>query len=261
MNCAQCGYVQDIGLFCGRCGTEFEKGIESTILEQGATIESVQQPISPEKMAEPNIHIEKIKAQSKMYGSYFVQQLKRPSLAFNQEKANFSNGLTSILLLAVVIALTLYSFLNSMFSGYEPGFISIFGSILIFSLVAMGISLVSLFLISRFFGPQLSFKAITSLYGGHLSPLLIGAGVSLLLLFLESFTYGNLVLWIVFTFAVFILPLYLISSLLTKKPTGIDSLYRFILYIVTFSILFYIFVSILADSRIRVYFNDLTSWF
>ncbi len=262
MHCVNCGHSQETGKFCGKCGTKFDEGIvvndDSTVPEQAATAEFEQQPTV---VAEPNVHVEKIKAQSKMYGSYFMRQLKRPSLAFNQDTTAFSNGLISTILLGIMIALSLYTFTNNVWgSGYGPGFISVFGSILIFSTIFMGIAILSLFIINRFFGPQLSFKSIVSVYGGHLSPLLIGSGVSFLLMLLKSYTFGNLILSLVFIFAVFILPLFLISTLLTKKPTGFDPLYGFMLYIVTFLILFFIFITILADSTIGEYFEELTYW-
>ena len=75
------------------------------------TVQAKQQQVP----IEPNIHVEKMKAQSKMYGSYFMQHLKRPSHAFNQSQEGFLNGLISVILLGVVFALTV-SAVSSRFS-------------------------------------------------------------------------------------------------------------------------------------------------
>lgn len=264
MTCTNCGHSQDEGKFCGKCGTKLESTplMENVAVnEQAATTVSHEQPIQQTVTAEPNIHVEKIKDQSKMYGSYFTRQLKRPALSFNQLPTEFTNGIISIVLLVMLISISFVTFIKSFVGEYGPGFLSIFTNTFIFSIIAIGIVTLSLFMISRFFGPQLTFKSICSVYGGHLSPLLIASVVSILLMFLKSYTYGNILLSIVFLFAVFILPLYLISSLVTKQSSSIDPLYGFMLYIAAFSILFFIFVTILADSSLGEYINRMMYMF
>ena len=267
MKCMKCGHDQDTGNFCGKCGIRFEESFKDPIetpvppvVEQAATLP--QQPVQP---IEPNVHVEKVKVKSKVYFSYFMQYLKSPSLAYNRGEAEFSNSLISIILLVTIIGLSLHTFVSKMFGGlidgYGPGFFSLFGGVFIFTAVAIGIVLLSLFLINKFFGPQLSLNAIVSLYGAHLSPILILAAASLLLMMLRSFTYGNFTLSIVFMFIIFILPLYLISLLLTKNSTAVDPLYSYIFYIALFSILFIIFVTILADSSLGGYIDELTYFF
>lgn len=263
MICSNCGHEQEQGKFCGKCGTKFEEAavdyIDNSVTEQVAATQAEPVIPTPTQPTEPNIHVENLKKQSKMYGSYFMQQLKRPSLIYNRGE-EFTNGLISIILLGVLLSLSLYIFMGQLFSGYGPGFFSFFSSVLVFILFAMGIVISSLFLTNKFFGPQHSFKTIISFYGAHFSPLLIAATVSLLLMLLKSYTFGNLIVSIVFIFALFILPLYLITLLLTKKSTHMDPLYGFSLYIVMFSILFIIYITILADSTIGGYFDQLNYW-
>ncbi|MBO0589676.1 CHY zinc finger protein [Sporosarcina sp. E16_8] len=265
MICSNCGHEQAQGKFCGKCGTKFEEVTvayaDDSVTERVAATQSEPIIPAPAQPAEPNIHVENLKKQSKMYSSYFMQQLKRPSLIYNRGEAEFTNGLISIILLGVLLSLSLYIFMGEIFGGYGPGFFSFFSSVLVFFLFAVGIVILSLFLSNKFFGPQHSFKTIISFYGAHLSPLLIAATVSLLLILLKSFTFGNLILSIVFMFAIFVLPLYLISFLLTKKPTGMDPLYGFLLYLVMFTVLFVIFMVILADSTIGGYIDELTQWY
>jgi hypothetical protein len=254
LKCITCGFEQVSGKFCGGCGTQFGEIVFD--YNQGSTPKR-----SVATQAEPNVHVEKFKNQMKLYGSYFSQQLKKPGLAYNRGEAEFTNGLISIILLGVIIALSLFTFMNQMIVSIGTGFFSFVSGALAFTLIAMGIVVISLFLINTFFGPQLSFKSIISLYGAHFSPLLIGAVISLILMLLKSFNYGNLILSIVFMITVFVLPLYLTGLLLTNKSTGMDPFYGFILYIVTFSILFAIFITVLADTTIGSYVDELMYWF
>jgi len=264
MICSNCGHEQGQGKFCGKCGTKFEDAAvhftDNSVTERVAATQSETVIPTPSQPAEPNVHVENLKKQSKMYGSYFMQQLKKPSLIYNRGEAEFTNGLISIVLLGVLLSLSLYIFMGEIFSGYGPGFFSFFSSVLVFILIAMGIVISSLFLTNKFFGPQHSFKTIMSFYGAHFSPLLIAATASLLLMLLKSYTFGNLILSAIFIFAIFILPLYLISLLLTKKSSHIDPLYGFSLYVVMFSIFFIIYITILADSTIGGYFDELNYW-
>ncbi|WP_342513158.1 CHY zinc finger protein [Sporosarcina sp. FSL K6-1522] len=243
MICIHCGNEQRAGRFCGNCGKRLGKHI-----------------VPPTVAVEANVHIEKLKTQSKMYGAYFIEHVKKPSLIHTRGETAFSNGLVNILLLGILISCSLYTFTRGLSESITPGFFSFFGGMLIFTLATMGIALLALVLITTFFGPPHSFKAMVGLYGAHLSPLLIGAVVSLLLMFVKSLLYGNLVLGIVFILAVFILPLYLMSFLLTQNPTNIDPLYGFMLYIVTFTVLFILLMAILTDSMISDYLTGLLYW-
>ncbi|HJF33602.1 MAG TPA: YIP1 family protein [Sporosarcina psychrophila] len=273
MNCVKCGHSQEVGKFCGKCGTPFASiNNETATSEQAATTVNMPEEghlppaqkieqMHSEKRVEPNIHMEKIKAQSKMYGSYFMQHLKRPSHAFNQSQEGFVNGLISIILLGIVFALTVSAVSSSFLSSYGPGFISVFGSTIISVLIVMGIPLLALFIINKFFGQQQSFKSIISIYGAHLSPVIIGAGAAFLLILMKSFAFGNFILATLFVFAIFILPLYLISALLTRKSTNaLDPLYGFILYLVSFAILFILFITILADSALGQFIDMFSMW-
>ena len=274
MNCLSCGHSQETGEFCGNCGTPYVpvNNEDVAIPEQAATTPNMseQEHVPPVQNAvevhqqvsvEPNVYAEKVKAQSKIYGNYFTKHLKRPSHAFNQVQENFVNGLISVILLGAVFALTVSAISSSLFSGYGSSFISIFGNTIISVLIVMGIPLLALFIINKLFGPQLSFKSIISVYGGHLSPLIIGAGAAFLLILLKSYTLGNIILGIVLMFTIFILPLYVISALLIKKSIPVlDPLYGFMLYLVTFAILFIIFATILADSALGQFIDMPNMW-
>lgn len=207
------------------------------------------------QQVEPNIQLENIKKRSKQYRIYFMQQLKKPSRAFEQGEKDFSNGLLSILLFAIVYSVSLFLVVNRNYFGESLGFFSFFVQIMLLIFLLFGIAIFALFIANNFFGSPNSLKTIISFYGGQLSPVVVSVGISFLLIVIQSFTYGNFVLIISFIFALFILPLYLVSFLATKKAPGLDSLYGFILYILVFVLLFLILVTILADTMLGTYLD------
>lgn len=241
--CSNCGHEQEGGNFCGTCGNRFEKVLLRTERNTTSTLQQV----------EPNIHIENLKK----YRSYFIQQLKKPSIAFQQGEKDFTKGLISILLFAMLYAMSLYLLVHSNFRGDSINFFPFFCHILLLTFLLFAISIFSLYVINCFMGSSFSFKAIIGFYGGHLSPLLLSISLSLLLMVINSYTYGNIVLVISFIIAVFILPLYLVSYLVSKNTNEIDPLYGFILYVAVFVLLFIILVTLLAGSTSGKYLDKM----
>ena len=250
MICINCGQKQPTGNFCGRCGTQFSD-TQFTDLG-GPTNETIT----------PNPHLENIKGQTKLYLNHFTQHLKTPSYIYHKGEEEFRNTTISVIILSILIGLSYFTIVSSNYIGiYSTSFFSIFSSILIFSIASTGLVLITMALINHFFGPQHSFKIIVSLYGGHLPPVIVLGLISLLSMILKFFTFGSILLLIIFFFAVFILPLYLISLLLTHKSSSVDPLYGFIIYLITFSILYAVFLTTLADSSISNNLNDFSNWF
>ncbi|OAH54483.1 hypothetical protein AWH48_07750 [Domibacillus aminovorans] len=253
MKCNQCGHEQASGNFCGNCGTSME-------------VTAADQPIAAETTPanelvhreEPNMHVEKVKNRSRQYWDYFVQYIKKPSLVFGHGEREFINGLISMAILAILIGLTGYTmtrnFTESMgellgsdyYTG--PSFSSILSSGVIFTALFTACALFVLFLINRFFGSGHSLKEITGVYGVHLLPSITLMAISLLLVLLKAYVYSSVLMSLSLSIALFVMPLYLISALLTKKANVIDPLYSYFLSIIFSVILFAILVGILADS-------------
>ena len=245
MICINCGQKQKTGNFCGRCGAQFS-----------------DTHLPDNKAIQPNPHIENIKGKSKLYVNYYLQYLKNPSNIYHKGEDEFLNATISIVLLAVLIGLSYITIASSHpVDIHATSFISIFGNIFIFSIVSIVLVLLTLTLINHFFGPQHSYKIIVSLYGGHLQPVILIGLISLLSLLLKFLSFGSIILVILFSFAIFGLPLYLISLLLTNKSSSVDPLYGFIIYLVTISILFAVFLTALADSPVSNYINEFRYWF
>jgi len=231
------------------CGTGFEEAPPPMHRNQRAAVAHTP--------SEPNIHMEKLKAQSKMYGTYFMQQLKNPSRPLEGTEG-FTNALISIILFSLLIAGAMYTLIrNVSWSHVDSAFLTVMASHMAFILALIALVLISLFTINHFFGPALTLKSIVGLYGAHLSFLLISAAASLLFILMNSFTFGAAALTITMSLAIFILPLYLISALLAEKPAGLDPLYGFLLYVAMFSIVLLLFTTIVADSAFREFLNSL----
>lgn len=247
LKCIDCGYEQPTGKFCGDCGSKFE---ESNVLHNPRRATTVP--------AKTNVLVEQLIVQAKAYRSYFLRQLKNPALAYEHGEAGIANGLISMLLLGILVTLSLFTALRQSLAN---GFLSFFGGAFIFTLLAITIALIALYVTTSSLGPQQSIKTILSLYGAHLPPLLIGATASFLLMVIKSYTYGHLLLSLVFLFAILLVPLYLLSALILKNPTTIDPFYIFIVYLLAYSILFSLFIILIADSAIGGYVSELLYWF
>lgn len=250
--CINCGQKQTTGNFCGRCGAQFPD-IHSADRESIAPVNTA---------IKPNPHLENIKEKSKQYFNYFIQYLKTPSHTYNKGEVDFPNALISSMLLAILIGLSYFTIAsNHSYDIYTTSFLSIFGSVFFWSIASIGLVLFTLTLINHFFGPQHSYKIIICLFGGHLSPMILLGFVSILFMLLKFYTFGSITLIILLSFAIFILPLYLITLLLTHKSSNVDPLYGFIIYLVTFSIFFAVFMIILADSSVGNHLTNFSAWF
>ncbi len=68
--------------------------------------------------AQPNVHVERVKDQSKMFLNYFTTYLKQPSKIFGTGESQFTNGLIAIIAYALIIGLTLFVYVNGTFGGF-----------------------------------------------------------------------------------------------------------------------------------------------
>lgn len=284
MICSNCGHEQANGKFCGRCGTPLaldqtavpkDPGTEKVYEEQAATTAIPSEPIASAGAGvgpEPSVHLETVKRQTKMYGSYFLQYLKQPSLILRNPEKEFRNGLISIALFAVILALALYTMIRnftvnaysfaSMFGSGSSGppFFSIFFGVILSAVVAMAVIIVLLYAINTFFGPGHSIQQMTAIYGAHLLPGILLAVLGFVLFLVKSNVYGNLLILISFAFVIFLAPIFIISTLLSKHPKGVDPLYGFLIYLVAVTITFSILLSIIADSAIGQLIDEISYW-
>ena len=256
MKCFVCDYQQEIGSFCLICGNKFEEPILNT--EGVISIEKTNRRTSSPTT---NVHIENTKKKIKEYKSYFIQQLKKPSLTYTRGDAELTRSLISIILFTALLTTSFFLYNSYLYKGNSPKFIPFFIELFLLVILMMSIVILSLYLINSFFGTQHTVRTLISFYGGQLSPLIISAAFSLLLMLTNSYNYGNILLTISLLLAIFIQPLYIISFTLTKNRTTVDPLYGFLLYLILFTILFVLLLTVVGNSTGAGYFNNLNYLF
>lgn len=274
MRCENCGTEQDVGRFCGKCGTpltetnlenaqsssndqitsEKQQTAESTYDEQAAVIE---------KKEASNEAVDKVKHTTKMYGAYFVEYLKQPSLIFSKREEEFKYGLINMAIVSLLIALASYmlvrNFTLAAFGQYSggmfadsyasgPSLFPVFGYVLLFTIISIAIVVFLLYVTNHLFGTACSFKKMANIYGTHLVPVILFTCVTFILILLKANTFGGYMLLISLGLVLTTLPIYLLSSLLTRKSKNIDPVYAYLVYLVATGIAFSIFVFIMMDS-------------
>lgn len=257
MKCKSCGFQQDEGKFCGKCGGELLPVSEVHSTEEVAAAEEVnmnnsQPPVTP-AASEPNAtndSLERVKETSRAYGGFFMNYLKHPSQSFTQKSSELTNALISIGLAVLLTILTYNVLISNAFGEYGPPFISVFLNGLIGIGIMTAVIITLLFLINKMFGTDGTYTDIVSIFGAHLTPVIIVSAASFLLAILKSNMFATMLMMIVLMLIIFVIPLYLISSLLTRRPKGIDPLYGYVLYIVATFITLSIVMVILADSAL-----------
>lgn len=267
--CEVCNLKQEEGKFCGGCGGKL---IE--VPDEMQEVNQVQQPIdevavSREVPVAVNTRepMEKVMETSKVFGAYFMDYLKHPSRIFSKPERELKNGIIGILILAFLISISFYMLVNnythqvySYLGGSSSVFLSVFGNALIFIVIAIAIIISILFLINAFFGKAYTFKQMISIYGAHMTPAIVIVGLTFILALLKSNTFGTILLFVTIGLMLTTIPLYIISSLLARNPKGIDPLYGYMLYLISVGIAFSIFISVMLDSAIGGFLDDIMYW-
>ncbi|MFC4410573.1 hypothetical protein ACFOZY_09100 [Chungangia koreensis] len=203
---------------------------------------------------QPNPMLEQLKATVEEYGQYFVKYLKKPTAVFQNPHAEYLNGLTTFLLFVMFTGI-------GYFSLKPPGksFFPFVGETFLYFAVHAAIIVVSLYTVSRFFGPELSLKKFIGIYGTHLIPtLIIGAAANLLIQF-DLPAYGTVLLSLSATYyALYILPLYLIVKMVATRSALIDPLYAYLSFITMAGILHALFLSFAAEKKLALFIQSLS---
>lgn len=247
LHCINCGHRQSEGKFCAICGI--------SLGDKLIGVKRTRSRAAGKSGLQSNKYIKRIKIASEMYWNYFLTYLKHPSLVLKQGEKEFSNGIINISFMAFFVALLLFTIMKRvplpiLEASYEPSFISVVGSSLLFVFISTVIIASSLFLTTKFLGPEQSFKSIIGIYGTHLIPSTFLVLVSFILLLLKAYAYSNFLLSFALLLAFFIIPLYILIKLLTQEVGGIDPLYCVLAYIVIFGIAFTIYLVLSEGSLV-----------
>jgi hypothetical protein len=240
--CVNCGHHQREGNFCAKCGTALGGDLGGAVQTMGR--------VAARAKSQPNVYVEKVKAVSKVYWRYFLDHLKYPVGVFNQGEKECIHGIVTILMMAISVGLAMFVFMKGIASPFldETSSLLVIGGSVVYILISAAIVLGSLYLTTVFLGPEQSIKKLLGIYGAHLIPFTILVIIALIFLLLKVNYIGNILLLFALLFAFFIVPLYILTKLLTQDDPTLDPLYSVVVYIVIFSILFAVCIAVFGDS-------------
>ncbi|MEO4054055.1 zinc ribbon domain-containing protein [Solibacillus sp. CAU 1738] len=259
--CLKCSHEQEDGRFCGKCGAEIELSVQDEVAATANT-NFKQIPQQPQVTQESSEQIEKIKEQSKMYFNYYMQQLKVPSTHFNATELSLKNSAISIVLYVILTALSVYVLIKGLFGGgfydyYGPSFFKIFLYMSVFFILLITISLVAVFVTTKLFSEDITFKEVISKFGGYyMLPIMLSI-LGILLALFKSYSFASISIYIGLAIVIGVIPIYIMVKLLSSKSKGIDSFYAFIFYIIVTIVLMVIVASFIIDSTIGEYLEYL----
>lgn len=265
--CLTCGSKQEKGNFCEKCGGQ----MDNVELEQAATVadtldqeESIKYESNNSSSLQNSEQLENIKKHSKMYATYFIEQLKTPTVHYQVNTA-WKNSLANIVLYIILTAISVYFLIRSMVGGFfggfdsyaAPSFIKIMFYFSIFIVLLISINMLAVFITSKLFSEEIGFAKVVHKIGNYYTLPIIFSVLGIVLVIIKSFTYSTLIINIGFIMAIFIIPFFVMVKLLSNKSKGIDSFYALLFYLVVTGVLSYIVFSFIIDSAIGNYLNYL----
>lgn len=256
--CLACGHEQEEGRFCGKCGEEIEKLVSDEVAATASSNFEQQ----PQVTSQNSEQLEKIKEQSKMYFNYYMQQIKVPSTHFNTTELSFKNSIISIILYVILTTLSVYVLIKGfigggLFESYGPSFFQIFLYMSVFFVLLITISLVAVFITTKLFSEDLTFKDVISKFGGYyMLPMMLSV-IGIFLALFKSYSFATISIYVGLAIVTGVIPMYIMVKLLSSKSKGIDSFYAFIFYIIVTIILMVIVISFIIDSTIGEYLQYL----
>lgn len=285
MKCTNCQHEQDSGKFCGKCGTVLtalnsDTAVNTAPMDAEPAAQFTASPaaigVAPvyQAPAEPNQHVEKVKATSKQYWNYFLTYIKRPGSIIDQPASQLTNALITLGIFALIFSLAIYKNLSTAlqpindmggFFGSSESIMPSFFSVLLtvaFSLgVIFALTAGCVYAVNKFAGTDESFKRVITIFGTLAVPSLLLVLAAYLLLLIESLVVGNVLLVLSLSLTVSIMPMYLITALLKKSVKAFDSFYAYLSYIVLFTISLWIVMTVFFDSTIGRYIEDFQDLF
>nr|WP_106784440.1 Yip1 family protein [Lysinibacillus timonensis] len=209
--------------------------------------------------AQPNVHVEKVKDQSKAFINFFTTYLKQPSTIFSSGESQFVNGIITVVLYALIVGLTLFVAAHSMFGMFidtSEIFFNVFGGSAIFIIAIYAVVVLSLWIVAKNFGPETSWKAITSYLGAFSIPSILLTVVALLLFLISAYQFANNILFIALLLVVLAVPLFVITRLLTFQTKNFDMFHSYLVYIIIFLVLFWILMNVVWNNTVGKFMDS-----
>lgn len=283
MKCSKCGHLQAEGAFCGQCGGELVAQSEEELAgedvqesteatdetvaasetdsQQVETSATTQQAEKQQTAGGSNEAMDRVVETSKEFGSFFQRFIKSPSIVFTEGAKQLTNGLITLVLVAILFAIALYNLVNfDIGIGYDmgPSFFSTVMNSIIFIGVSMIIVIAIIFFMNKLFGnDNLGFLDIIAIYGVLMTPTVIVVALALLLILIKSYFFGPTVLMLTIGLTTTFIPVYIVNHLVITHRRNLDPLYVYLIYIFISSIALIIVYSMMADSMIGGIMTDM----
>lgn len=254
--CPACQHKQESGKFCGKCGSPLAEATkeasvetETPSVEQETT--ATNETVTPTAQVAPNEQLEKVKAESKQYFNYFLQQLKKPSAG---EAADAKNHYISLGLYVLITAIAIYALISGFlgsYASYLGG--SLFQVILyaiVFLALLIAVNVLAIFLTTLLFSEGRGFTEVLTKIGSYFAIPVVISLLGLLLAIVKSMTMASLVIYLGVIIAFGLIPIYVVSKYLHEKSKTVDPLYAFLVYFGIVTVLFVIVGMFLADSAL-----------
>src|SRR5699024_1116462 len=263
LQCPNCGRQQELGKFCGNCGTSLEKIKQEQSVKQNIE-EEKQTEFNVEKSAEETVEdirgstteasretnretqahetaqqetsatqtTSSSNAQSsasdmqtglKKYWDYSLNLLKRPGEALHEKEGNFANGLVNMALYALTFALIISSVFNKQVRIFDGVEIGILVRIVFYTFLALAACLL-LLVVCLLIAEKISVKKLTfKTIVAQYGCLLVPFIYFHVAIFLFSFFGATLVTILLFNFSIFIVFLILPAIYIYDKTVYYQS--------------------------------------
>ncbi|KXH84078.1 hypothetical protein [Sporosarcina sp. HYO08] len=196
-----------------------------------------------------------IKGKVIKYWHFVLGYMKNPVDVFQQGKNEFGNGMITAILFAVIAGVCQFAIQTNK----DVSFLTVVSETALFLIIGVAIASTSLFVINKLFSAELSFKKMVGIYGTHMIASLILVCVTYILILVNFIAFGSALLVVLTSYTIFLLPLYILTRLLSEHATNIDPLYSYVSYIVMFSILYSIYLHIVTDRGVTIFFSNFLS--
>lgn len=199
--------------------------------------------------------MKRMKGKAIKYWNFVLGYMKNPVNVFQQDQNEFGNGVMTTILFAVIAGICQFAIQTQ----EGASFLTVVSETALFLMIGVAIASTSLFVINKLFSAELSIKAIIGIYGTHMIASLILVCITYILILVNFTAFGSMLLIVLTTYTIFLLPLYILSKLLSQHATNMDPLYSYISYIVMFAILYSIYLHAVTDQGISIFFSNFFS--
>ena len=220
MICKKCKTERGEGKFCGKCGsselleeTSQEAQQEEPVVEEAKKEKPTEEPekevvveaaSAEEVKAKPTIQTEEVKEQVSQFSQSVLGVVKHPNDGFHIGKDQFVNGLVSLILIPLFLAISFAKFFYNVVAYYMDSYFDIFIPIFIFALVFQAASVGMTFLLAKLTQSKPDFRTVVARLGYISMPTLFILAITVLISLIEG-NFVTLILMLLSTTLIMII--------------------------------------------------------